>query len=380
MKILMHSSTGYSWDAGVSRVVLKVGNELEKMGLDIEYVFGSGAPSPNSNYYDTLQKGKLSKGQYIFPLTPLLFLKFIRKRRYDIVHSHAAEATYDSVIARIIGRLDYRNVMGLHGLDNAVYEVWKEEIGRNMADYRLRTDLYYRVSLLKGNIASKYSDQLTGISTIVRGEAKEFLGREAVVVPNGVDTDEFNPEVQGGDIRKRYRVDKEDVLLLFVGNNIWRKGLLYLIDAVKRLGKGYKLLIIGLDIRNSAFINSNYGSENIFSLGEVPNQELRKYYTAADVTCLPALNEPFGLVVLESMASGTPCIASRNTGCEDFILDGKNGLLVKKRDTNGLVEAIERLRDIDYREKLGREARRCSLEYSWKNAAKKTLDVYDSML
>ncbi len=74
--------------------------------------------------------------------------------------------------------------------------------------------------------------------------------------------------------------------------------------------------------------------------GQVSFQELVDAYKRCDVFCLPSLQEGFGLVFLEAMASGVPVVACRGTAADELVDDGVNGLLVEQRDDAALTEAL----------------------------------------
>jgi glycosyltransferase involved in cell wall biosynthesis len=71
--------------------------------------------------------------------------------------------------------------------------------------------------------------------------------------------------------------------------------------------------------------------------------EVKKLLKGCEMLVLPSRNEPFGIVILEAMASGRPVIATRSGGPEEIIIDGQNGLLVEKENAQALAMAILRL-------------------------------------
>ena len=74
-------------------------------------------------------------------------------------------------------------------------------------------------------------------------------------------------------------------------------------------------------------------------MGYVENIE--EFYLRCDVFCLPSIDEGFGMVVLESMACGTPVIATCNVGSSSFIVDGENGYIIPIRDSDSIANKIE---------------------------------------
>jgi phosphatidyl-myo-inositol dimannoside synthase len=93
-------------------------------------------------------------------------------------------------------------------------------------------------------------------------------------------------------------------------------------------------------------------------LGRVPYAELRDCYRRTDVFAMPSCGEGFGLVYLEAMAAGKPCIASTDDAACEVVLGGETGLLVRYGDRPALARVVvELLSDVDKRRRLGRAGR-----------------------
>ena len=127
------------------------------------------------------------------------------------------------------------------------------------------------------------------------------------------------------------------------------------------------MVIVGLPLDQSKGI----ASKKIINVGPVSYNEVFSFYEAADVFCLPALYEPFGLVYLEALSTGLPIVGSMGTGADEIISKGKNGFLCKKRNPKDIASAI-----LDA-EKLGRV--KPVSGFSWKESAKKLVKLYDSI-
>jgi len=112
------------------------------------------------------------------------------------------------------------------------------------------------------------------------------------------------------------------------------------------------------------------------------SSNLWEYYAASDIFVLPTIYEPFGLVIVEAMASGLPVITSRVAGAADLITDGVNGLLLRApSDVHGLAAKIELLlSNAGLRKAMGERARETAEKSSWDQVAQKTLKVYNTVL
>lgn len=87
--------------------------------------------------------------------------------------------------------------------------------------------------------------------------------------------------------------------------------------------------------------------DRVIFLGKLTDEKLKYYYSMSKIVLFPSINEPFGIVPLEAMSSGTPVIASKSGGVVDTIINGKTGYLIKPNDVNELVSKIEYLLEND---------------------------------
>lgn len=204
-----------------------------------------------------------------------------------------------------------------------------------------------------------------------------------VVVPHAVDLDEFKPNPQKRlEIREKYNIKENDIVLMLSGYEFKRKGLKYVIEALPLVRGRIKLLAVGEEnpkTYKELAISLGVLDKIIFT-GFVP--KIKDYYTAADIYVFPTTYEPFGLVVLEAMASGLPVIVSKLTGAAELIKNGKEGLLLHNpTDSKEIAEKINVLVDNkDLRKQMGENAYKTAQEYSWDRLAKRILEVYKEVL
>jgi D-inositol-3-phosphate glycosyltransferase len=119
--------------------------------------------------------------------------------------------------------------------------------------------------------------------------------------------------------------------------------------------------------------------EQVEFVGSKPQEMLPLYYSAADITVMPSHYESFGLVAVESMASGTPVIASNVGGLSFTVKDGETGFLVPEENHFALAEQVHTLlKNSDLRMKMGEQAAEHALQYSWSNIASQIAEVYDA--
>lgn len=197
--------------------------------------------------------------------------------------------------------------------------------------------------------------------------AQRVFDGDYEVIPNGVDTGRFNPEVPvlPGSADGAPTV-------LFVGRMDPRKGLKYLLKAFPRIVAAVpdaRLVVVGNGLLRryyEAYLPAAL-RDRVRYEGFVPGEVLPRYYRSADVYCAPSLGgESFGIVLLEAMASGTPVVASNIRGYRDVVADGVEGILVPPRDPTALADAVTALlTDPKRRTAMGVAGREKAESYSW---------------
>jgi phosphatidylinositol alpha-mannosyltransferase len=202
------------------------------------------------------------------------------------------------------------------------------------------------------------------------------------IIPNGIDLAHFSADVPPFE---KYNDGK--INILFVGRMEKRKGLQYLLAAYSRIKWEFpqvRLLIVGpgkLDAASERILGERL-LEDVEFLGQVPYDDLPRYYRTADIFCSPATGgESFGIVLLEAMAAGTPVIASDIPGYATVIEDGAHGVLVPPKDDAALANAlVEMIRRPDTRRDLGQRGRAYAQAFSWDLVARRVMDYYEQLL
>ena len=122
-------------------------------------------------------------------------------------------------------------------------------------------------------------------------------------------------------------------------------------------------------------------SEKTHFPGRIGDQELPVYFAAADVCVVPSHYEPFGLVAVEAMASGTPVIASDVGGLQFTVVSEETGLLAPPKNVEAFASAIDRIiGDLQWRDRLGINARkRVEEKFSWSGVASQLKDLYSRL-
>ncbi|MEB3232535.1 MAG: glycosyltransferase family 1 protein [Leptolyngbyaceae bacterium] len=215
------------------------------------------------------------------------------------------------------------------------------------------------------------------------------------VIPCGTDTRRFGA-VDQTTARQKLGIDLDAQIVFYVGRFDRRKGIETLVRAIgqsrHRDGAQLRLLIGGgsrpghSDGDERLRIEGIVAELNLASIalfpGRISDEDLALYYAAADVTVVPSHYEPFGLVAIESMASGTPVVASDVGGLQFTVQHNVTGLLVPPQNATALAIAIDRILDNPiWRTKLGQAARqRMEAYFSWKGVAEQLSSLYKTLL
>lgn len=223
------------------------------------------------------------------------------------------------------------------------------------------------------------ADHVIAVSNYTKSIVNNYYGispDKVTVVHNGIDLTDFSPQ----DIR---RVFPSDHIVLFVGRLTFQKGVDYFLHSAK----------IVLDQHpNTVFIIAGAGdmyqqhileaammgiSKQVIFTGFMSGEKLKALYRMADVFVMPSVSEPYGLVALEALACGVPCIVSKQSGVAEVI---KNVYTVDFWDTHKIARYINQVLAYPQINQDRVEHSRADLEaLSWDSAAVKTLSVYQSL-
>ena len=244
------------------------------------------------------------------------------------------------------------------------------------------------------------ADRIIAATDVDRAQMVAGYGakpRSVAVVPGGVDLAMFRPGSQPR-ARAALGLGRERVLL-FVGRIQPLKGIDVLLRAAAELardGAPLRVVVVGgttpglrgqvseeqREMARLRALTVELGLERqVEFAGAVEQRRLPLYYRAADVTVMPSTYESFGLVAVESLACGTPVVASRVGGLTTIVRDGENGYLVPWRNPRLFADKIRPiLADAELRRALGQAGIATARQYGWAAIAEKTLDVYDAVL
>lgn len=305
-----------------------------------------------------------SSGQRMYRGIQKLVQEIYADFQFDLIHAHVALP--DGYAALLIAkRFNVPVVVTIHGQD------LQQTIYRNKS------------SKDKVVTVINQSSKTILVSSKLKRIAEDIVcsNDKLIVIPNGIDKNGlsgFNNRL----------FNSEKVLLLSVSNLIYTKGIDLNLKAFARLVNKYLNLrywIIGdgPDKRKLQQLARDLGiSSCVRFLGRQPHNIVMDYIAKCDIFSLPSWKEGFGVVYLEAMAHGKPVIGCEGEGIEDFVENGRTGLLVKPQDVDSLVKALDfLLSHLEEARAMGERARNKVLSnYTWDQNAAKTIKIYKEVL
>lgn len=187
-------------------------------------------------------------------------------------------------------------------------------------------------------------------TTVVSDALRQFIVDEGLndigidVIPNGVDASVFFPRDRADCVRQ-LGLSHKGKAIVFVGQLLEVKGIIYLIEAVEQLhSRGVDIVtyLVGEGSGRAYYeseITRRKLSRQIRLVGNCPHSEVAVWMGAADIFCLPSIREGFPNVVLEALFSGRPVVASNVGGIPEMV-NSENGLLVEPGSTQALADAL----------------------------------------
>jgi glycosyltransferase-like protein len=234
------------------------------------------------------------------------------------------------------------------------------------------------------------------VALVVSEEWRRILADEygvvATVVPNGVDVERFASAspVRAAELRRSVGA-ADRPLLLSVGGIEPRKGSDTLVRALAvlvREGLRPVLAVVGghsfqdhRAYREAVLAElPGLGLElgvDVVPIGTVADDDMPAWYAAADVLAFPSTKEGFGLAVLEAMSAGVPVVTSDLSVFREYLVDGRDALLVAVDDVDGLVGGLRTaLLDDAVRRRLVSAGAEVARRFTWRASAERHLEIY----
>jgi glycosyltransferase-like protein len=236
---------------------------------------------------------------------------------------------------------------------------------------------------------------LITVSRFWNRKLEELYGRTSTLIYNGVEDRFFRDKADASVLREQYSLNRDDVVFLTIGGIEPRKntiGTLRAFSKVKEVIPEAVLLIVGghtlFDYqyyRTAFFEELDHMplsvKDSVRLLGTPDNQTVEDLYLTADCYLQPSLKEGWGLAVLESMASGTPVVASDIDVFREFLVHEHNALLVDPHNAAEMArQMIRTVKDPILAQKISDNGKSTARKYTWSAAAAKHKNLYGGFI
>ena len=208
-----------------------------------------------------------------------------------------------------------------------------------------------------------------------------------VMIPNGVNINVYDKiESKLESFRARFALPEEKIVL-YVGRLVYEKGIHVLINAVPKVLEkvNAKFIIVGSGYMKDQLLNivrSMSLEHKVLFLGFADDETLLRLQKCADVSVVPSLFEPFGIVALEAMAAKSPVVVSDTGGLSEIVKHNVTGFKAYPNNPESLAWGITKiLLDENYRNYIRENAyRQVQDKYDWEKIALQTKAIYNAVL
>ncbi len=375
-------------EGGLGRHVRKLSENLVREGVDVHVLTRRGGHLPAEELRHGVVLHRVREPQ--FPKDVNAFVRWVdhmnadmselarelcERFEFDVVHSHDwLVASVAEAVAQGIGR-------------PWLVTVHATEYGRHQG--RVQKHPQSHIHDVEQRMVRR-ADHVITCSEYMRGHVASAFGLSAnriTMIQNGVDPSDLElvrDDLAG--LRSRF-AGADERLVLMVGRLVYEKGFHLALDAlapvIRRL-EDVRFVVAGTGTAETELKRqarrlglSRYGT----FLGWAGDDMLHSLYRVAEVCIVPSIYEPFGLVALEAMASGCPCVVADTGGLREVVpANGTAGLRFRSRDADALEKVLEGvLTDEQARAQLVAEGREHVLRFGWPDMARRTLSVYEAL-
>lgn len=371
MKIAMMTNNYKPFVAGVPVSIERLADSLKMLGHEV-VVF---APSYDSQEkeadvirYRALLRGAWGGFSVPDSLDPEIERRF-REENFDVIHVH-----HPMMIGQTARYLSWKYHVPMVFTYHTRYEQYLHYIG--LPGLKRIIPVYVRSYM-------RHCDMVIAPTPLMKEHLEQIRpGTDIRVLPTGLPGDSFCPdEEHSAAIRKALKGNKR-YLFCTVARLAKEKNLDFLLNSVRILKNTFKddfrLALIGDGPYRSELEKKARAlgiEEEIAFVGKVPNQEIKNYCHASDLFLFPSLSETQGIVLLESMAAGTPVVALRATGTWDVVVNGENGYMTNVSEMEFARKVMDILEKKEI-EVLRQGAFETAQSYGCERIAKEAVSVY----
>lgn len=371
VKILMVTETYYPLIGGIPDHISHLADELGKRGHTVKILTARFGLDDEGTDEDILRIGRgipIRANKSFARLTLGWRLsnkvkRFLEDYQADVIHIHGSLAPMLPILA--IRHSKAKTVATFHAGH-------RKSIGYML--FRPLLMPYFR----------KF-DRLIAVSRTAEFAMSKYFHGDYRIVPNGIDTDGFNPR---GPLIEQFANKRKKIL--YMNRLEPKKGLPHLLRALYHIKREIPdvLLIVAGSGPFAKYYRDMVDDtimDNVVFVGKIPGRPVSlraSYYRSCDIFCAPSIgHESFGIVLLEAMACTKPVIASRIDGFIHVLEHGKEGLFFPSKDDKALAAAVIKiLKDPGLAGQMGKAGRRKALAYSWRKVAVDVEHLYEGLM
>lgn len=371
-------------EGGLARHVRKLSEALVQQGVEVDVLTRGGEHTPELERRGGVEVRRVQEPDW--PRDLDRFVEWVdrmnadmlaagerlaARRSYDVVHGH--DWLVAGVSAKLAEALSVPFVTTIHATEHGRHQGW--------VDKPPQSHIHGVERWMAG-----HADAVIVCSHYMRGHVADVFGIDearVAVIPNGIDPSELRPVDDLKSLRAQFAAPEEQLVLL-VGRLVYEKGFQHALDALPGVIEqvpGVRFVVAGSGTHERELKEQarrlGLDAQGTF-LGWIGDDALHSLYRVADLCVVPSIYEPFGLVALEAMASGCPCIVADTGGLREVVPAGERvGLRFNGGDPEHLGVMIERLLvDRALRDRLVVEASEHVLRFDWSDVAARTLTLY----
>ncbi|MHA1265788.1 MAG: glycosyltransferase family 4 protein [Candidatus Helarchaeota archaeon] len=355
--------------------------ELTKLGHEV-HIITKGEPRQKSyENYHSLHIHRILSGihiPYYFPLNSFILWErghaILQRLKPDIIIGHGFESSLFIKNKAKNPRVPfiYKAVGMIQKSGARTPLFWGDLLGH----------LYFPFLGYLEKFALIHADLIIAVSNQIKTELKSMYQipeKRITIVRNGVNLKRFHPHHPYSDIQKKWHLEGKKILI-YAGRMTPIKGPQILLQAVSKIYKRFPnwiFFFIGDGpllpyLKNKA--NELQLTDRVIFSGYIPNSEIPKYLAMAKVCVIPSIYEPFGLIALETLASGTPILTSGRGGLSEIHQKIPGYPVINPLAPTTLAYCLEEyLPNLQKLKKLNKNTKeRIYREFSWRRCAEKT--------
>lgn len=301
-------------------------------------------------------------------------IKLIKEEKIEIVSAHwIIPSGFIAATAALVTHIPF--TVTIPGSD--IYLGGKNIFFRLMTAFAANSASF----VLSDNI--NYLDQLTALG--IKPERKK-------IIVYGADTKKFAPTRKDKQLLQKLGLDVKTPVILAVGRFVAKKGFQYLIEAMPEIAKKIKnvqLVLVGdgeQRVELEALVKRLNVKESVIFVGTIAYDQLSKYYNLGDVFVMPSIKDEQGnidaspVAMMEAMSCGTPVVATKFSGSNNLVVDGKTGYLIEEGNSKAIAQSVAAILSQKNKEQTKDIVRKTAVKnFSTKSIAQAYIEVFRSL-